>query len=199
MRTLALHTLGSHTARNMTVRPLQTRETADRPALTYTHMSAFQTFSVSTPDASPGHHIALRLRGRLYTPSRPPYSTHYTVDVTLECQTVVLRTDDFWPANTRVRRGRAQNDATAQCDGLWGQSRRLGISPSHGASVAPRSAELRPRGPPPAASARPTAAAPDDPIDARSRGARGSPPTPIRVASGPPPGGYQHLRLAARP
>ena len=46
MRTLALHTLGSHTARNMTVRPLQTRETADRPALTYTRMSAFQTFSI---------------------------------------------------------------------------------------------------------------------------------------------------------
>ena len=39
MRTLALHTLGSHTARNMTVRPLQTRETADRPALTYTRMT----------------------------------------------------------------------------------------------------------------------------------------------------------------
>ena len=88
------------------------------------------------------------------------------MDVTLEGQTVLLRTDDFWPANTQVRRGRAQDDATAQCDGLWGRSRRLGISPSHGASVAPRSAELRPRGLPPAASARPTAAAPDDPINA---------------------------------
>ena len=57
------------------------RETASntrncRSACPHVHpyMSAFQTFSKSTPDASPGHHIALRLRGRLYTPSRPPYS-----------------------------------------------------------------------------------------------------------------------------
>ena len=58
MRTLALHTLGSHTARNMTVRPLQTRETADRPALTYTRMSAFQTFSIDTRRVSRAPHCA---------------------------------------------------------------------------------------------------------------------------------------------
>ena len=46
MRMLALHSLGSYTARNMTVRPLQTRETADRPALTYTILSAFQALSI---------------------------------------------------------------------------------------------------------------------------------------------------------
>ena len=31
--------------------------------------------------------------------------------------------------------GRAQNDATAQYDGLWGHSWRIRVSPSHGASV----------------------------------------------------------------
>ena len=58
MRTLALHTRGSHTARNMTVRPLQTRETADRPALTYTRMSAFQALSIDTRRFSRAPHCA---------------------------------------------------------------------------------------------------------------------------------------------
>ena len=110
MRTLALHTLSTHTAHYTAV---TSRETRGNGRLAYPHVHP----SERLPDALYGptritfsHHIALRLRGRLYTPSRPPYSTHYTVDVTLECQTVVLRTDDFWPANTRVRQGRAQND-----------------------------------------------------------------------------------------
>ena len=58
MRTLALHTLGSHTARYMTVILLQTRETADRPALTYTRMSAFQTLSIDTRRISSAPHRA---------------------------------------------------------------------------------------------------------------------------------------------
>ena len=48
MRTLALHTLSSHTARYTTVRTRQTRETADRPALTHAHLRPFQTLSIDT-------------------------------------------------------------------------------------------------------------------------------------------------------
>ena len=58
MRTLALHTLGSHTARYMTVRPLQTRETADRPSLTYSHLSALQTLSIDIRRISSAPHRA---------------------------------------------------------------------------------------------------------------------------------------------
>ena len=150
--------------------------------------------------------------------------TYYAVDVTLECQTVVLRTDDLhlglddtrqtkpraerhhrqlrrplgaipaatgisvsrsvrstakrraatsWSATSRVRASdrcssetrlpqprRAPNATDAHQGRLRGPSRRLSTSPARGASVAPRSAELRPPGPPPAASARSPAAAP---------------------------------------
>ena len=55
------------------------------------------------------------------------------------------------------------------------------ISPAHGASVEPQNAELQPRGPPPAASARPTAAAPETRA-AEARADR------RRRPSGPPPG-----------
>ena len=202
----------------------------------------------STPDASPGHHIALRPRGRSYPPNKPPYSTHYTVNLTLECQTVVLRTDDSgppklrpragrryrprrrplgailaaadiyvsrsvrrvaerraatsWPAASRVRasarctlprrssraaRGRARNGATTHHDRLLGQSRRLRVSPRRGASAEPRSAELRPRCPPQAASARRPAACSGDAAAEASEAARGSAPPLTTATSGGDP------------
>ena len=64
-------------------------------------------------------------------------------------------------SHRRGDRGRAPTAAMAHHDRLWGRSRRLLISTARGASVEPQGAELQPRGPPPAASARPTAAAPE--------------------------------------
>ena len=103
-------------------------------------------------------------------------------------------------SHRRGDRGRAPIAAVAHHDRLWGRSRRLIISPTHGASVEPQGAELQPRGPPPAASARPTAAAPETRA-AEARADR------RRRPSGPPPGaapvaidisGSRRIRRAAR-
>ena len=95
-------------------------------------------------------------------------------------------------------RGRAPSAAIAHHDRLWGRSRRLIISPAHGASVEPQGAELQPRGPPPAASARwPAARSRDAAAEAREA-ARGSPLLPTTAASWGDPRLYPHLRLTAR-
>ena len=56
MSTLALDTPGSHTARYMTVRPRQTRGTADLPALRNTLLRAFQFPSIDTRRISSAPH-----------------------------------------------------------------------------------------------------------------------------------------------
>ena len=84
-------------------------------------------------------------------------------------------------------------------DRLWGRSRWLRISPAHGASVETQGAELQPRGPPPTASSRRPAAAPETRSTEAREGARGTASRPIRTASGGDPGGYAYLRLAAHP
>ena len=102
-------------------------------------------------------------------------------------------------SHRRGDRGRAPTAAIAHHDRLWGRSRRLIISPAHGASVEPQGAELQPRDPPPAASAHRPAAAPETRAAEAREGARGMASRPIRTASGGDPGGYAYLRLAAYP